>query len=80
MNVLIVRITSPNCAAILRFGYELIRESDGVVIAEGETGHVRHGRERAVRSMPQGLPIMLLAPPTETETAGEPVPNDQPPG
>ena len=64
----------------LRFGYELIRESDGVVIAEGETGHVVTDANGRVRSMPQGFAEMLLAPPTETETAGEPVPNDQPPG
>src|SRR5258706_5387806 len=64
----------------LRFGYEILRASDGVVIAEGETGHVVTDANARGRSMRQGFAEMLLAPPTETETAGEPVPNDQPPG
>src|SRR6267378_1163922 len=63
----------------LRFGYELVRVSDGVVIAEGETGHVVTDASGRVRSLPQGFAEMLLAPPTETETAGESVPDDRAP-
>jgi acyl-CoA thioester hydrolase len=61
----------------LRFGYELVRDSDGVVIAEGETGHVVTDANGRVRSMPPGFAEMLLAPPTDA--GGEPVPEDEPP-
>src|SRR5437879_6177462 len=60
----------------LRFGYELVRESDGVVIAEGETGHVVTDANGRVRSMPPGFAELLLAPPNEP--AGEPVPEEPP--
>src|SRR6266436_1214999 len=40
----------------LRFGYELIRESDGVVIAEGETGHVVTTRTGACVRCRRALP------------------------
>ncbi|MDX6443155.1 MAG: acyl-CoA thioester hydrolase [Blastocatellia bacterium] len=63
----------------LRFGYEIVRESDAVVIAEGETGHVVTDSNGRVRSMPPGFAEMLLAPPTENDLAGEPVPEDEPP-
>jgi acyl-CoA thioesterase FadM len=63
----------------LRFGYEIVRESDAVVIAEGETGHVVTDSNGRVRSMPAGFAEMLLAPPTENDLAGEPVPEDEPP-
>jgi acyl-CoA thioester hydrolase len=61
----------------LRFGYEIVRESDGTVIAEGETGHVVTDANGRVRSMPSGFAEMLLAPPTETDI--EPVPQDDAP-
>jgi acyl-CoA thioester hydrolase len=63
----------------LRFGYEIVRESDDVVIAEGETGHVVTDANGRVRSMPQGFAEMLLAPPTETELVGEPISDEEPP-
>src|SRR5215471_1949599 len=63
----------------LRFGYEIIRESDGVVIAEGETGHVVTDASGRVRSMPSGFAELLLAPPSEPENLGEPVPSNEPP-
>ena len=63
----------------LRFGYEIVRESDGTVIAEGETGHVVTDVNGRVRSMPPGFAEMLLAPPTEQEVEGEPVPEDEAP-
>ena len=62
----------------LRFGYEIIRESDGLVIAEGETGHVVTDANGRVRSMPQGFAEMLLAPPIDVELEGEPVPEISP--
>ena len=63
----------------LRFGYEIVRESDGVVIAEGETGHVVTDANGRVRSMPPGFAELLLGPPTETDLGVEPVPQDEPP-
>jgi hypothetical protein len=50
-----------------------------VVIAEGETGHVVTDVNGRVRSMPTGFAEMLLAPPTETEISGDPVPENEPP-
>src|SRR6266480_7769943 len=63
----------------LRFGYEIIRDSDGTIIAEGETGHVVTDANGRVRSMPPGFAEMLLAPPTSDNTAdGEVVPEEGP--
>ena len=63
----------------LRFGYEIIRDSDGVLIAEGETGHVVTDANGHVRSMPPAFAEMLLAPPIEVEMVeGEPVPETSP--
>src|SRR6266550_4265621 len=47
----------------LRFGYEIVRVSDGQVIAEGETGHVVTDGDGRVRSFPEGYAQRLLAPP-----------------
>jgi len=47
----------------LRFGYEMIRASNGQVIAEGETGHVITDSTGRVRSFPEGYAQRLLAPP-----------------
>jgi acyl-CoA thioester hydrolase len=63
----------------LRFGYEIVRESDGTVIAEGETGHVVTDANGRVRSMPPGFAEMLLASPTEQEVEGERVPDGEAP-
>jgi acyl-CoA thioester hydrolase len=63
----------------LRFGYEIIRESDGTVIAEGETGHMVTDANGHVRSMPPGFAEMLLAPPTKSDLAGAPAPSDEAP-
>jgi len=62
----------------LRFGYEIIRESDGVVIAEGETGHVVTDGNARVRSMPASFAELLLAPPLEVDEAGQRVPEMSP--
>jgi acyl-CoA thioester hydrolase len=63
----------------LRFGYEIIREPDGTVIAEGETGHVVTDGTGRVRSMPPGFAELLLSNPVEPEESeGEPVPEISP--
>ena len=62
----------------LRFGYEIIRDSDGVIIAEGETGHVVTDGNGRVRSMPPGFAELLLAPPIDSEVEGEQVPEISP--
>ncbi len=51
----------------LRFGYEIIRASDGTVIAEGETGHVVTDANGRVRSLPAAFAELLLSPPNEPE-------------
>ena len=53
----------------LRFGYEILRASDGTVIAEGETGHVVTDSNGRVRSLPAGFAELLLSPPNEPEMA-----------
>src|SRR5438045_8219354 len=63
----------------LRFGYEIVRESDGVVIAEGETCHGVTDSTGHVRSFPPGFAELLLSAPTESENVGELVPEDEPP-
>ena len=63
----------------LRFGYEIVRVSDGAVIAEGETGHVVTDINGRVRSLPPGFAELLLSPPVEAEEAeGEIVPETSP--
>jgi acyl-CoA thioester hydrolase len=54
----------------LRFSYEIVRVSDGQVIAEGETGHVITDSNGHVRSFPEGYPQRLLAPPIVKTTPG----------
>jgi acyl-CoA thioesterase FadM len=63
----------------LRFGYEIVRESDGTVIAEGETGHVVTDANGRVRTFPAGFPELLLSSPSESGNLGEPIPDDQAP-
>ena len=63
----------------LRFGYEIVRESDNTIIAEGETGHVVTDGNGRVRSLPPTFAELLLAPPVEPEEAeGERVPEGSP--
>ena len=64
----------------LRFGYEVVRASDGQIIAEGETGHVVTDGSGRVRSFPDGYAQQLLAPPIlKTNTTGDVVPDAEPP-
>ena len=65
----------------LRFGYEIIRASDGQIIAEGETGHVVTDGDGRVRSFPEGYAQRLLAAPIvkTTPTTGDIVPEEEGP-
>jgi len=47
----------------VRFGYEIIRAADGLIIAEGETGHVVTDRNSRVISMPETYRLALSSPP-----------------
>jgi len=59
----------------LRFGYEIIRASDGHLIAEGETRHVITDSSGRVRSFPEAYTHLLLAPPlVKSRTTGDLVP------
>ena len=49
----------------VRFGYEILRASDGVIIAEGETGHVVTDGNGRVKSMPDEYRALLSAVPEE---------------
>jgi acyl-CoA thioester hydrolase len=64
----------------LRFGYEIVRLSDGQVIAEGESGHLVTGSDGRVRSFPEGYKQLLSSVPAEaihmTEPPAERVPED----
>src|SRR3977135_4446640 len=64
----------------LRFGYEIVRVSDGQIIAEGETGHVVTDGNGRVRSFPEGYAQRLLAPPTvKSKSSGDVVPEEEAP-
>jgi acyl-CoA thioester hydrolase len=47
----------------VRFGYEVIRAADGLIIAEGETGHVVTDPTGRVISMPESYRLALGSPP-----------------
>jgi acyl-CoA thioester hydrolase len=64
----------------LRFGYEIVRASDGHIIAEGETGHVVTDSSGRVRSFPEGYAQRLLASPVlKSTSSGEKVPLEEGP-
>jgi acyl-CoA thioester hydrolase len=63
----------------LRFGYEIVRVSDGQIVAEGETGHVVTDADGRVRSFPEGYAQLLLAPPILKSQPGEKVPSESAP-
>jgi len=61
----------------LRFGYEIVRATDGQVVAEGETGHVVTDSNGRVRSFPEGYAQLLLAPPIlKSHVSGSMVPSE----
>jgi acyl-CoA thioester hydrolase len=39
--------------AVIRFGYKVLRNDDGVLLCEGETTHVVVGKDMKKRSLPQ---------------------------
>ena len=47
----------------VRFGYEVMRAEDGVIIAEGETGHVVTDANNRVISMPDSYRQALISSP-----------------
>ena len=53
----------------VRFGYEIVRPSDGQIIAEGETGHVVTDAKGRVISMPEIYRDLLAARPVGSQTA-----------
>jgi acyl-CoA thioester hydrolase len=64
----------------LRFGYEVVRVSDGQIISEGETGHVVTDLTGRVRSFPEGYAQRLLAPPIiKSQSSGDKVPAEEGP-
>jgi len=69
----------------VRFGYEILRMSDGQIIAEGETGHVVTDGNGRVKSMPEQYRVLLSAVPEEDIHTSqlpqriEPVPGDSAP-
>src|SRR6185369_8962633 len=63
----------------LRFGYEIVRASNGQIVAEGETGHVITDSRGRVRSFPEGYAQRLLAPPLIKSHHGTMVPSETAP-
>jgi len=55
----------------VRFGYEAIRADDGVIIAEGETGHVVTDPTGRVISMPESYRLALSSPPLAARGSDE---------
>lgn len=63
----------------LRFGYEIVRASNGQVVAEGETGHVVTDSTGRVRSLPESYAQKLLSAPLVKPYAGPIVPSETAP-
>ena len=63
----------------LRFGYEIVRLSDGQVIAEGETGHVVTDPNGRVISLPENYRVALTSPPLPVVPRADRVPENIPP-
>jgi acyl-CoA thioester hydrolase len=64
----------------LRFGYEIVRVTDGQIIAEGETGHVVTDANGRVRSFPAGYSQLLTAAPESAIHLSQPPGNLVPEG
>ncbi len=60
----------------IRFIYEVYRQSDETLLAEGETLHLVTDKDKKVRTLPDSYKEMLL---TEVEIANDAFPDDQPP-
>ena len=56
----------------VRFGYEILRASDGLIIAEGETGHVVTDPNSRVISLPESYRVALSSPPLPKNENREP--------
>jgi acyl-CoA thioester hydrolase len=54
----------------LRFGYEIVRPSDGKIVAEGETGHVVTDVEGRVRSFPTAYSDLFSSAPVQSSGTG----------
>jgi acyl-CoA thioester hydrolase len=63
----------------VRFGYEIVRLSDGRIIAEGETGHVVTDPDNRVISMPEIYRDALSSRPIVPTHNAERVPENRPP-
>jgi len=46
---------------VLRFGYSVLRDADGALLAEGETAHLVADREMKVRSLPDKYSRVLAS-------------------
>ncbi len=55
----------------VRFGYEILRLTDGVIIAEGETGHVVTDPNNRVISMPESYRLALSSPPLPADAVDD---------
>ena len=55
----------------VRFGYEIIRAADGLIIAEGETGHVVTDSNNRVISLPESYRLALSSPPLASSVDAE---------
>ncbi len=51
----------------MRFVYEIFRDSDGILLAEGETLHVVTDSNKKVRSLPENYKELLLKTPVEAD-------------
>ena len=63
----------------VRFGYEVVRLSDGQIIAEGETGHVVTDTNGRVISLPDAYRAALCAKPVAPVPRADRVPENNPP-
>lgn len=76
-DVVIVRVQVAEIRSrSMRFVYEIVRPSDQVLIAEGETLHIVTDLDKKVRSIPESYKEMLLSEEISDENA---VPEDEAP-
>ena len=76
---LIIRTHVAECRKrSLRFGYEIVRVSDKIIIAEGETTLIAIDSDNRVRSIPSHYREMLIAPDVEPTGKSDRVPEKAP--